>query len=103
MTCSTSKLKCPPMALLYLRKTLHYENLSYVNIHKSWKEVLEVLSGSYYKSEHDYMSEVGLFVQKGAGIKSNYDRAVEEFYKSKVIDVDFGASGSGEIKSAVNR
>ena len=49
------------------------------------------------------MSEVGLFVQKGAGIKSNYDRAVEEFYKSKIIDVDFGASGSGEIKSAVNR
>ncbi len=88
---------------MYFRKTLHYENLSYVNIHKSWKEVLEVLSGPYYESEHDYVSEVGLFVQKGAGIKSNYDRAVEEFYKSKIIDVDFGASGSGEIKSAVNR
>ena len=49
------------------------------------------------------MSRVGLFVQKGAGIESNYDRAVEEFYRSQIIDVDFGASGSGEIKTAVNR
>ena len=35
--------------------------------------------------------------------KSKYLRAVREFYKSEVEEIDFGASGSGHIKQEVNR
>ena len=64
---------------------------------------MKVLADPYYFQEHQYTSEIGLFVQKGAGIKPDYKRAVMEFYGSKVEDVDFGASGSGEVVSAVKR
>ena len=74
-----------------------------MDVHKSFKEVLSVLSDPYYHTYHNYISKVGLFVQKGAGVKPNYRRAVSEFYQSKVVDVDFGAHGSGEILEAVNR
>ena len=86
-----------------LRKTLHYENVSYVNVHKSNKEVLKVLAEPYYAEHHNYLSKIGIFVQKGAGIKTNYERAVTEFYRSTIVDVDFGASGSGEVLKAMNR
>lgn len=84
-----------------LRRTLHYENMSYVDIHKSHRQVLQVLSEPYY-GQQGFYSKVGLFVQKGAGVKPNYDRAVREFYQSQIIDVDFGASGSGQVVDAVN-
>ena len=74
-----------------------------MDIHKSHGKVLKVLSDPYYSLNHQYFSEIGLFVQKGAGVKADYDRAVEEYYRSKIEDVDFGASGSGEVVSAVNR
>ena len=61
-----------------LRQTLHYENMSYVDIHRSHRQVLQVLSDPYY-SQQSYFSKVGLFVQKGAGVKQDYDRAVKEF------------------------
>ena len=85
------------------RKVLHFENISYVDIHKSHGEVIQVLADPYYSVDQQYFSEIGLFVQKGAGIKDAYNRAVEEYYRSKIEDVDFGASGSGEVVSAVNR
>ena len=85
-----------------LRRTLKYENMSYVDIHKSHRQVLQVLSDPYY-GEQGFFSKVGLFVQKGAGVKPNYDRAVREFYQSQIIDVDFGASGSGQVVDTINR
>ena len=74
-----------------------------MDIHKSHGKVIKVLADPYYSVDHQYFSEIGLFVQKGAGIKDDYKRAVEEYYLSKIEDVDFGASGSGEVVSAVNR
>ena len=47
-------------------------------------------------------TEKGLFVQKGAGVKPDFERAVREFYRSQVIDVDFGATGSGEVLKEIN-
>ena len=85
------------------RRALHYENISYVDIHRSYREVLTVLSEPYYRDQHEYRSSVGLFVQKGAGIKPEYERAATEFYRSSVLDVDFGASGSGEVLRAMNK
>ena len=85
-----------------LRRTLNYENMSYVDIHKSHRQVLSVLAEPYY-GQHNFFSKVGLFVQKGVGVKPDYDRAVKEFYLSQIIDVDFGASGSGKVIDSVNR
>ena len=85
------------------RKTLHYENISYVDIHKSYKEVLSLLSEPYYVTNHDFINKIGLFVQKGANVKQDYERAVREFYRSNILDVDFGAAGSGEVLSSMNR
>ena len=41
-----------------LRRALHYENMSYVDIHKAHREVLEVLAEPYY-GEQDFISKVG--------------------------------------------
>lgn len=85
-----------------LRQTLHYENISYVDIHKSYKEVLLLLSEPYYVTNHDFLNKIGLFVQKGANVKQEYKRAVREFYRSNVLEVDFGAAGSGEVLNSMN-
>ena len=85
------------------RKTLHYENISYVDIHKSYKEVMSLLSEPYYVINHDFINKIGLFVQKGANVKQEYERAVREFYRSDILDVDFGAAGSGEVLNSMNR
>lgn len=86
-----------------LRRTLHYENMSYVDIHRSHKRAQEVLAEKYYTTNHQFYSKTGLFVQKGAGVKEDYGRAVREFYKSEITPVDFGASGSGQVVDTVNQ
>ena len=42
-----------------LRRALHYENMSYVDIHKAHREVLEVLAEPYY-GKQDYISKVSI-------------------------------------------
>lgn len=84
-----------------LRRALHYENMSYVDIHKAHQEILGVLADPYYVDQ-DFLSKVGLFVQQGVGVKAIYSRAVKEFYQSEIKTVDFGASGSGRVVKAIN-
>ena len=48
------------------------------------------------------LGQVGMFVQQGVGVKPVYDRAVSQFYRSEVTEVDFGASGSGTVVQTVN-
>ena len=36
-------------------------------------------------------------------VQSQYLRAVREFYQSQVDEIDFGASGSGNIRRKINR
>ena len=43
-----------------LRRALHYENMSYVDIHKAHREVLEVLAEPYY-GKQDFISKVSSF------------------------------------------
>ena len=40
-----------------LRRALHYENMSYVDIHKAHQEILRVLADPYYV-EQDFLSKV---------------------------------------------
>ena len=82
---------------------MHYENISYVDIHKSYKEVLLLLSEPYYVTNHDFLNKIGLFAQKGVNVKQEYKRAVREFYRSNILEVDFGAAGSGEVLNSMNR
>ena len=105
-----------------LRRALHYENMSYVDIHKAHQEILGVLADPYYVDQdflskvclsnflpvlacnrkHNPSIQVGLFVQQGVGVKAIYSRAVKEFYQSEIKTVDFGASGSGRVVKAIN-
>ena len=80
-----------------------FNSESYVDIHKSYKEVLLLLSEPYYVTNHDFLNKIGLFVQKGVNVKQEYKRAVREFYRSNVLEVDFGAAGSGEVLNSMNR
>ena len=43
-----------------LRRALHYENMSYVDIHKAHQQILGVLADPYY-AEQDFLSKVCLF------------------------------------------
>lgn len=54
-------------------------------------------------TNHDFLNKIGLFVQKGANVKQEYKRAVREFYRSNILEVDFGAAGSGEVLNSMNR
>ena len=41
-----------------LRRALHYENMSYVDIHKAHQEILGVLADPYYVDDQDFLSKV---------------------------------------------
>jgi serine protease inhibitor len=63
-----------------LRAALHYEDVSYVDAHSAFKEVVTVLGDSYY--EHKVLAANGVFVQAGVQLSQPYDRAAKEFYKA---------------------
>ena len=72
---------------LQLRRVLHYDNVTYVNAHYAYRDVIKNFKDKYY--DHKVLSANGLFVQDGIGISSPYDRALREFYSSKVEHMDF--------------
>ena len=84
------------MALLFLgtssssstsnqfRKVLGYRNISYVDVHNAFKEIIVNFGGRYYRRK--MQAAIGLFVKKGAIITPTYARALREFYHA---DLEF--------------
>ncbi|XP_046406653.1 leukocyte elastase inhibitor-like [Ischnura elegans] len=87
-----------------LREALHYNNLSYSEVHNAFKLVLENFHDSYYNDT--VMVANGVFKQAGVPVSSYYERALQEFYKTQMDVVDFRkdeGSARGIINSWVSR
>lgn len=85
---------------MQLRSLLRYDGISYVDVHNAFKEVVGILDGNYY--EKKVRSANGLFVQKGVQVTAPYDRALREFYRAKIEEMDFRNSDPGETMGVVN-
>ena len=73
-----------------------------MDILESHRELKQRLSEPYYSDSLKYHSQVGLFVQQGVGVKEGFKRSLEENNLGEIREVDFGASGSGEVIQKVN-
>jgi serpin B len=81
-----------------LRRALKYDNISYVDVHNAFKQIVKNFDDDYYS---EMMSgAVGIFVQNGIAVSAPYDRALREFYHSRVTHVDFQ---SDETLGVVNK
>ena len=85
---------------LQLRALLRYDDISYVDVHNAFKEVVKTLDENYY--EKKVRSANGLFVQKGVQVSGPYDRALREFYHAKIEEMDFRNSDPDQTMGVVN-
>lgn len=83
-----------------LRSVLGYDNLSYVDVHRAFKEVISVFDDKYY--EKKVRSANGLFIQDDIFVSPPYDRALREFYKAKVDHLDFRNADAEETMGVIN-
>ena len=74
-----------------LRSALKYDNISYVDVHSGMRKVAENFADVYY--ERKVRAANALFVQNGVAVSAPYERALREFYRSRVSHVDFRAAG----------
>ncbi|KAG8234909.1 hypothetical protein J437_LFUL013386 [Ladona fulva] len=83
-----------------LREVLHYNNLSYSEVHNAFKLVLENFHDSYYNDTVRVAN--GVFKQAGVPVSSYYERALKEFYKTQMDVVDF-EKDEGSARNAINK
>ena len=82
-----------------LRSALKYDNISYVDVHSGMRKVAENFADVYY--ERKVRAANALFVQNGVAVSAPYERALREFYRSRVSHVDFRGD-AGRAVEAVN-
>ena len=74
-----------------LRSALKYDNISYVDVHSGFRKVVENFDDKYY--ERKVRGANALFVQNGVAVSAPYERAIREFYHSRVTHMDFRDAG----------
>ncbi len=74
-----------------LRHALKYDNMSYVDVHSAFKKIVENFDDLYYAKK--VRNANGVFVRNGVAVSAPYDRALREFYRSRVNHVDFARAG----------
>ena len=100
------------MALLFLgtssssntskqfRNVLGYRDISYVDVHNSFKHIISNFGGSYYRRK--MQSNVGLFVEKEAYVTPTYTRALKEFYKANLEFIEFRNADISQTMGTIN-
>ena len=83
-----------------LRSALRYDDISYVDVHKAFKDIVEVFKDKYY-GDKVHMA-AGLFLQDGIHVSAPYKRALSEFYHTTIESVDFRNSLPARSMSALN-
>ena len=100
------------MALLFLgtssssstsnqfRKVLGYRNISYVDVHNAFKEIIVNFGGRYYRRK--MQASIGLFVEKSATIAPVYARALREFYRADLESVEYRNADITQTMGTIN-
>lgn len=85
---------------LQLRGAMGYNNISYVDVHNTFKTITNNFDDKYY--EKKVKTANALFVQEGVAISAPYDRALREFYHSTIEFMDFRNSDPTQTMGVVN-
>ena len=100
------------MALLFLgtssssntskqfRSVLNYENISYVDVHNAFKQIIANFGGSYYRRK--MQASIALFVKDGAYITPTYARALKEFYQANLEFIEFRNADNSQTMGTIN-
>ena len=65
-----------------LRSLMHFDGISYVDIHNQFKNVVENFDNNYYKTKMDIAH--GLYVASDVTVAPHYNKALNQFYHSKM-------------------
>jgi serine protease inhibitor len=83
-----------------LRQVLHLSNISYVDVHKSFKDIVNNFDDNYYQSMLNMGR--GLFFQNGTSISFPYVGALNELYHVKTNSLDFESGDCSLLRDKVN-
>ena len=65
-----------------LRTLMHFDGISYVDIHNQFKNVMENFDNNYYKTKMNIAH--GIYVASDVKVAPHYNRALNQFYHSKI-------------------
>ena len=65
-----------------LRSLMHFDGISYVDIHNQFKNVIDKFDNNYYKTK--MKTGHGLYVAKDVTVAPHYNRALSQFYHSNI-------------------
>ena len=83
-----------------LRSLMHFDGISYVDIHNQFKKVVANFDSNYYSTKLKVAH--GLYVAADVAVSPPYDRALREFYHSKVEHMDFRNADVLQTLGAIN-
>ncbi len=84
-----------------LRSILHYDNISYVDVHNTFKGIVNNFAEAYYSAGKMAIAN-GLYVASEVAVSPVYDRALREFYHARVQHMDFRNIDPFENKAVIN-
>ena len=61
---------------------MHFDGISYVDIHNQFKNVMENFDNNYYKTKMNIAH--GIYVASDVKVAPHYNRALNQFYHSKI-------------------
>ena len=61
---------------------MHFDGISYVDIHNQFKNVIDKFDNNYYKTK--MKTGHGLYVAKDVTVAPHYNRALSQFYHSNI-------------------
>ena len=79
---------------------MHFDGISYVDIHNEFKKVVANFDSNYYMTKMKVAH--GLYVAADVSVSPPYDRALREFYHSKVEHMDFRNADVVQTLGAIN-
>lgn len=85
---------------MQLRSLMHFNGISYVDIHNQFKKIVENFDGNYYLSK--MKAAQGLYVASDVTIAPPFDRALRQFYQAKVEHMDFRNADSDQTLGIIN-
>jgi len=83
-----------------LRSLMHFDGISYVDIHNQFKNVMENFDNNYYKTKMDIAH--GIYVASDVKVAPHYNRALSQFYHSKIQHMDFRNADTSQTQGLIN-
>jgi len=83
-----------------LRSIMHFDDISYVDVHNQFKNVVSNFDSNYYQAKMKIAHS--LYVAEDVAISPPYDRALREFYQSRIEHMDFRNADTSQTLGVIN-